>query len=156
MIVFDTNLKVRAATTQYQDFEYNSMVKFAGKYFAANSTGLHAISDDYSDDNGTNIIAFFEMATTDFGVKTEKRLRSLYIGYSAANDLTIEISTELGYVGTYTVPANTEGLKTRKVPLSRGVRGRYFTFRVYSNGIPFAVDRIDVLPIIRGHGFDRS
>jgi len=156
MIVFDTNLQIKAATTQYKEFEYNSMVKFAGKYLAANSTGLYEISESYSDDNATNIIAFFELGTTDFGVNTEKRLRSLYIGYQSAGDLTVDISTELGYHEIYTIPAHTAGLKTRKVSISRGVRGRYFTIRVYSDGVEFAVDRIDVLPIIRGHGFDRS
>jgi hypothetical protein len=156
MIVFDTNIEIKSATTQYEEFDYNSMVGHAGKYFAANSTGLYEISEDYNDDNGTNIIAFFEIASMDFGVTTEKRLRSLYIGCNAGSDLTIDISTELGYSGTYTIPSSTDGWKTRKVPLSRAVRGRYFTFRLYSDGVPFAVDRIDVLPIIRGHGFDRS
>lgn len=156
MIVFDTNLQARSATTQYREFNYNSMVQYAGKYLVASSSGLYEVSDDYDDDNGTNIIAFFEPITSDFGVTTEKRLRSLYIGYEAAADLTLDITTELGYHGVYTIPASTEGRKTRKVALSRAVRGRYFTFRIESNGVPFAIDRIDVLPIVRGHGFDYS
>lgn len=152
MIVFDANIQIKSATTQYRGFDFNSMVYFAGKYFAAGDDGLYEISENVTD----NVEMFFEPVTTDFGINTEKRLRAVYIGIESNADMTLEVSTELGYYEAYTIPASTEGLKTRKVSLSRGVRGRYITFRVLSNGVPFKIDRIDGLLIVRGHGADRS
>ena len=51
MITLVTNLKAGAATTQYTNFYYNSMVKFNHKYLCANSDGLFEVTGDT--DNGS-------------------------------------------------------------------------------------------------------
>ena len=154
MITLTTNLKVGAAATQFINFEFNSMVKMGSKFLCAGDAGLFEHTG--TTDNGVAITSYFEPITTDFGIASEKKLRSLYLGYEADADLTLTISTDLGYSEVIAVPAAASGQKARKVPVSRSVRGRYFTFQIKSTGADFSVDEIKVLPIVLGHGRDQN
>ena len=154
MITLDTNLAAKNATTQYLNFEYNAMVRFGDKFLCTSDSGLFEITGDK--DAGANIESYFEPVTMDFGISSQKRLRAVYVGYEAPGDLTLTISTELGLSDSYTIPASTAGQHGRKVVVSRKLKGRYWTFQIYGNGTPFSVDEIRVLPIIRGHGFEKN
>lgn len=154
MITLNINLSAQNATTQYLNFDYNSMVKFGNRFLCAADSGLFEITGET--DNGNNIESYFEPVTMDFGITNEKKLRSVYIGYEAAGDLILTISTELGLSESYTIPASVSGQHGRKISVSRLLRGRYWIFQIYSNGVPFSVDKITVLPIVRGHGFDKN
>lgn len=154
MIVFDTNLKVKSATTQYLGFGYNSMVKFAGSFFCANENGLFKVGGNL--DNGSDITSYFEPATTDFGISNIKKLRCLYLSYEATSTLILTVSTELGFSETITIPAAVTGQNAKKIPVSRSTRGRFWTFQIKSLGGDFSIDEIKVLPIILGHGRDKN
>ena len=154
MIVFDTNVKAKSATTQYQNFNYNSMVKFGDRFLCASENGLFEVAGN--SDSGEAITSYFEPLTTDFGISNEKKLRCFYISYEASGNLTLTVSTELGFSETITIPASTAGQKARKVSVSRSVRGRYFTFQIKGVGVDFSIDEIKVLLIIIGHGRDKN
>lgn len=154
MIVLDTNLKAKSATTQYLSFNYDSMVKSGDRFLCASSDGLFELSG--TSDNEVDITSYFEPVTTDFGISNEKKLRCVYIGYEASGTLTLTVSTELGFSEVVTIPASTSGQKARKVTISRSVRGRYFTFQIKSVGVDFSIDEIKVLPIVIGHGRDSN
>ena len=151
MITFDTNLKSASATTQYTDFDYNSMVRFGANFFCASKEGLFKIVNTASDSK-----AYFEPLTMDFGISNQKRLRAVYVGYEADGEITLKISTELVSAQSYVLPATTLGQHARKVVVSRALKGRYWTFQVSGTGVVFSIDDIKVLPIVRGHGFDRN
>lgn len=154
MISLDTNLKTQAATTQYLNFDFNSMVKFEGRFFCASENGLYEITG--SDDDGEDINSYFEPVTMDFGISNEKRLRAAYIGYEANGDLTLTVSTDLGLSDSYTIPASAFGQHAKKVVISRKVHGRYWTFQISGDGVIFSIDSFKVLPIYRGHGFNEN
>lgn len=154
MIVFDTSLSAKNATTQYLNFAYNSMAKVGGKFLCASDTGLFEMGGHT--DIGSSIESYFEPVTMDFGISADKRLRAVYIGYEADGDLSLTISTDLGLSETYTIPATTSGQHARKVGVNRSLHGRYWTFQVYGEGVSFSVDEIRVLPVIRGHGFGKN
>lgn len=161
MIVFDTNVIAGNATTQYLNFEFNSMVKFGNKFLCAGDAGLFSMegtTDMFPSADGTyqDITCYFEPVTMDFGIANQKRLRAAYFGYEADGSLTLKISTELSAAQSYTLPATTSGQHARKVVVSRGLKGRYWTFQIYGSGVVFAIDSIKVLPIIRGHGIDQN
>lgn len=162
MIVFDTNISFQGATTQYIGFNYNSLVKFENSFFAASENGLYKI-------DGTTIMfpetltreedfeSYFEIGTIDFGVSQQKRLRAIYVGYEADGDITIKISTELSSEESYVLPASINNQYAKKTTINRSLKGRYWTFQVYSNNnVKFAIDEIKILPIIRSHGFDQN
>jgi len=154
MISLSTNLKAKAATTQFTKFDYNSMVKMGNKYLCASDQGLFELKGDT--DNSENILSYFEPITMDFGISQEKRLRAVYFGYEANGDIFLTVSTDLGLSEVYTVPATTNGQQARKIIISRSIHGRYWTFHFQSTGCFFAIDHISILPIVRGHGFDTN
>lgn len=161
MIVFDTNIAAQNATTQYLDFEFNSIVKFENKFLCSGDTGLFRLegtSKIFSSEDLTYIptVCYFEPVTMDFGISNQKRLRSVYIGYESDGNLTLKVSTELSAVESYTLPATTTGQHARKVSINRSLKGRYWTFQIYGSGVVFAIDHIEVLPIVRSHGIDKN
>lgn len=161
MIVFDTNVAAQNATTQYLSFNFNSMVKFGQQFLCAGDDGLFQLegtSKIFPSDESAYLTTecYFEPVTMDFGISNQKRLRAAYIGYEANDDLTLKISTELSSVQSFTLPATTTGQHARKVAISRNLKGRYWTFQIYGSGVVFAIDSIEVLPIVRGHGIDQN
>lgn len=153
MIVLDTNIKAKGASAQYTSFNYNSMVKFRGSYFCADSNGLYKITG--GDDNGTNIVSYCEPFTTDFGIDEQKRLRCVYLALEADGDMSLKVTTEESSQVTYTIPASS-GQQARKVNINRSQRGRWWTFQVYGDGVIYALDELRALVIVRGHGFDKN
>ena len=154
MITLDTNLKANAATTQYVDYAYNSLVKIGGKFFLAGDTGLFEVTGSSAFEE--TVTAYFEIPTMDFNISNAKRLRAVYIGYEADGNLVLTISTELGLSDVYSIPATSAGQHARRIMISRKLKGRYWTFQIKGVGIRFSVDEISVLPIVRGHGFDSN
>jgi len=161
MIVFDTNIVANNATTQYSNFDFNSIVKFDNQFLCADNAGLFKISGTTKISQADDLTyistdCYFELATMDFDISSQKRLRAVYIGYEADGDLTLKISTELSSIESYTLPATTSGQHARKVSINRSLKGRYWTFQIYGSGVTFAIDHIKILPIVRGHGFDQN
>lgn len=161
MIVFDTNLGFQNATTQYLNFDFDSITKFENKFFCAGSTGLYCMkgtTDMFPSDNNTydDLICYFELNDMDFGISQEKRLRAIYFGYESDGDLLVKVSTELSNEESYNLPASTSGQHARKVNINRSLKGRYWTIQIYGSGTFFAIDHISVLPIVRSHGFDQN
>lgn len=161
MIVFDTNVAAGNATTQYLNFEFDSMVRFGDKFMCAGETGLYLLEGStrmFPDTDGTysDITCYFEPVTMDFGISNHKRLRAAYFGYESDGDLTLTISTELHSGLEYTLPATINSQHARKVTVSRALYGRYWTFNISGTGVNFAIDSISVLPIVRGHGIDQN
>lgn len=152
MIVLDTNVKANAST-QYTNFNYNSMVSFKGNFFCANSSGLYKITG--GDDDNTNIISYFEPLTTDFGIDEEKRIRSVYLAMEADGDMSLKVTTELSSQETYAIPVSS-GQQARKINIKRTQKGRWWTFQIYGNGVIYSIDEIRALINIRGHGFDKN
>lgn len=161
MIVLDTNVALNGATTQYSDFEMNSMVKFGNEFLCAGPSGLFKLDGTtkmFSTNPNTenNITSFFEPVTMDFGISSQKRLRSVYFGYEAEGNITLTISTELSSAQEYILPATELKQHARKVNINRSLKGRYWTFQVSGDNVYFAIDSIQVLPIVRSHGFDQN
>ena len=156
MIVLDTNLVAGAATTQYSNFDFESMAAFNNEILAANENGLYLVSKDIATDDTASIVAYFEIATINFSLSSQKRLRAAYVTFEAANDLRLTVSTELSSAENYVIPATGAGQKTRKVNINRSLHGVHWTFQIYSDGVDFSLDNIKVLPIVRGHGFGET
>jgi hypothetical protein len=161
MIIFDTNVNKINATTQYLNFDFDSLCKFKNKFFCAGNDGLFIMegtTDMFPSNDGTynNITSYFELKTLDFGISNQKRFRALYFGYEADGDLIVKISTELSKEESYTLSATSTGQQARKLIINRTLKGRYWTIQIYSSGTVFAIDNISILPIVRSHGFDKN
>ena len=145
------NLK-NFAHTQYQGFDFNSMVEFAGRYVGAHpSKGLCVLFEDGMDDE-EDINAFFELKATDFGIKNPKRFRKLQFGYESTGYLLLTpiINDKTVSDPIYLQPTRGDNEQQNAVlPMKRNWVGRYWTFRIdNSEGCDFSVDAISGSMII--------
>ncbi|OEU67543.1 MAG: hypothetical protein BA863_12325 [Desulfovibrio sp. S3730MH75] len=150
MVVLDYALPKRA-TTQYIDYDFNSMVKFGDKYLGACDDGMFELDGDT--DNGDYIGAYFEPITTDFGINNPKKVRFMFLGYEAEGDLILTLGDNRSEK-SFTVDSAMTGQQWRRITGSRSIRGRYLTF-IISNvkGCDFGFDSIDVALTVMPKGF---
>jgi hypothetical protein len=124
------------------------MVKFNNSYLGANNLGLFELTGDT--DNTEKILAELELVMTDMGIKNPKRLRYFYIGFETTDDLLLTVTVNESTVKTYTIKANKSNQQRTRVPIGRDIYGRYWSFHISNpTGRHFAIDSMDVLPIIR-------
>lgn len=138
--------------SQYANYNFNSMCKFNGAYLGASEDGIFTLEDGDLDDTA-EIEAFFELATTDFGIANQKRLRSVYLGYEADGDLMMTVEDDEGGERRYSVEPNHLDNKenTTKIDIGRDGKGRHWTFRIDNvNGSDFSIDSIEAIPTILG------
>lgn len=148
------NLNLIAAT-QYRNFNFNSMCVFNSVPLAANSSGIFSL-DDADTDNETDIDAYIEFPTTDFGILNAKRFRKMYFGYETSGSIQVSVNVD----GTTSSPFNLTTSETGQVQhrgilsLSREQKGTYWTLIIENvEGCDFSLDNIEGLPIIltKGH-----
>jgi hypothetical protein len=146
-IAFAINIKGRQPS-QFKNFTFNSMVNFNGVALGVNNHGLFSLTGDK--DNTALILAEFETVMTDMGIKNPKRLRYAYIGFESNEDLLLTVTVNENAVKELEIPANKSGQQRTRVPIGRDIYGRYWSFRISNpTGGRFAIDSVDVLPIIR-------
>ena len=142
MIFLDINTKNRA-TGQFSGLNYNSMCKFAGKYIAASTEGLHLIGG--ADDNGVAISASIKTGEVDLDLDNPKRFRFVYFGLETTGDLILYVYVDEVLVKTVNVIGNATGKQQRiKVPIPRkNASGRYLSWELQNvNGSDFSIDSV--------------
>jgi hypothetical protein len=151
-LILNTNLKNNNATTQYL-MDINSAVKFNGKYFLSGKNGLYSFLGDT--DNTNKISAYFITATMDFGFGQDKRLRYLYLSLESTGNLQVGINTEKISSIIYPIAISTPGQQDIRIPISRSLHGRFWTFKVGngSSGADFSIDEMSVLPILKNRWY---
>ena len=145
MFVLNYAFRVRG-TTQYINYDFNSMVKFGNKYLGASPDGIYELGGDT--DNGDKIAAYFKPVVTDFGISNSKKVRFALIGYEASGDLIMTV--EGGKSGaSQIVKTFGDGPQWRKVSGNRTVRGRYLTFIISNvDGCDFGINSINVALVV--------
>ncbi len=148
-LTLNINLSILAAT-QFCNYNFNSFCKIGDKYFGASDSGIFELEGDK--DNGINIDAFFELPVSDFGIVNVKRIRKLYVGYEAKDDLIATVKDNEDNTRSYTLSyLDYDRQNGGQVDVGRDGLGRYWQIRIdNTNGCYFAVDSIDLLLVILG------
>ncbi len=147
------NLKI-SASSQYRNFDFNSMCMFNGKPIAVNSDGIFLL-DDSETDNGTKINSIAELPTSILGLMHPKRLRSLYVGYETSGAIKFSVTPDGGdTTSVHLLPAKGRQIQHMgKVHMPRRRKGTYWVFKIENvNGCDFSIDHIQAVPIILSKG----
>jgi outer membrane protein assembly factor BamB len=133
------------AVGQNEGFSFNSFIVIDGKLYASSSDGIFLVEGDT--DNGTDIDAFFSTFSTDFGVNTKKRIRSIYLSGNSKGNLYVTPVMDNDEGKNYLVnPENTLYFRSHKVAIDRDERGFYIGVKVANvDGVDFAINSIDIL-----------
>jgi len=149
-----TNLK-NSASTQYTNFNYTSMCRFNGVMLGAGQGGLFKACCG-TDDNGTNIDAYFIPVLTNFGDPRPKRLRHAYVsGGDFTGDTKFTVTGDEKTVSPeYTIlRESTEGQQRRRVTLGRGLSFTYGSFKFMNvTGSDFSIDSVHLDIEQKQHG----
>lgn len=151
MLTLDTNLKAGNATTQYTNFDFNSMVTFNGAQLGANETGIFELSGET--DNTVAIDAYFEPVTSDIGVAGPKRMRYLYTEAKISGSVDINISVDGGAVQTYRISDTALTPLRYRTTVSKILHGTYWLYQFKNvNGADFSVDSARGVFVFRNQG----
>lgn len=141
-INYETN-----AASRYENLPINSICTFKGRVLVANEGGIYELGSD--SDAGQPIMASIVIAKTDFGIRENKRVPYVYLGYQSEDNLRISVYTNKKSVAYYDAERPTEGSRGSRATLGRGLDGLYWSFRISNmNGAYFELDTIKIEPTI--------
>lgn len=135
------------AVSEYQGLNFNSMCKIGNRYFGASDTGIHEITGN--DDEGTSIATYVQSGLIDFGTAIEKTVPVAYLGADVDGRVAFGVSvSEKAGVSTYWYEANREleAINNVKVPIGKGLSGRYWKFGIASDALS-EFDAVTVIPV---------
>ena len=155
MLTLDVNLKAVNATTQYLNFEFNSLVNFNGVALGANESGIFTLNGET--DNGVPIEAYFEPVVSDIGLTNPKRMRYIYTELRIQGSLDIKISVDGGTVKSYRVSGVDMKAKRVRTTVSRIHQGTYWLYQFRNvAGADFSIDTASGVFVFRNQGVMRG
>lgn len=148
------NLEGSKPISEYDNFTYNSLTSFGGKFYGANDAGLFRLDAD--DDDGTAISARLQSLMVDFGTSRQKRVRSAYLGYTSSGELVLRVKSVSQGVLTedwYTAKKKdaADAPQGNIMHIGQGLKSRYWQFELTNvDGADFEVDLLEMHPIFLG------
>lgn len=135
-----------SALTEYRNFNFNSLIRFAGTYLGASDEGVFVLEG--SDDNGAEIEAWAKTGISDFGSSHIKSIPRAYVGYRADGNLILRVTTDGGQQRDYLIEKSASpGLHGNHARIGKGVKSRYWQYEIRNvNGADFAVNVIEIQP----------
>lgn len=129
------------AVTEYESYEFNSLIEWNGRYYGADATGIHLLEG--SADGAVAIAAYAKTGITDHGVGEAKNVGEAYISGDFVKAVFSLFLDEGETEYTYDVKGGS--FDAHKVPTGRGAKARYFQYGIANkDGGELEVDEIDV------------
>lgn len=151
VLVMVTNMLTHS-NSMYAQYPYNSFAAINGKYYAAGPTGLFQM-DSGDSDSGAPIDALFRFGQNDFGTEMQKRMSDCYAAMHSDNDMNVRFYVDESPVVEYTLGTYSVGtLKQRRVPVGKGLKGRFWQLEVENtNGgyFDFSTINLAAVPLSR-------
>ena len=138
--------------SQFANYDFDCFVGIDDKAFGGKSDGVFEI-DSGSKDHQTQIRAFFELSTSDFGIPNKKRIRAYNVGYEANGILDFTVRVDGDEENQKSFPLAPGNLTNRQHGAMfyghRDLMGRYWMLRIENNnGCDFSLDHIEIFPTI--------
>lgn len=143
--MIEVNLKNRAASQT--TLAFNSMCRFGDVYLGADSSGLHLMRD--YNDNNTDIAALIKTGKFDLGTERKKSIRYFYFGIETDGQMTLTLYNDGVEVADYVIPYPGAGRQTVKVKVARGLRARFWEFKLENtDGCFFTLYSVKIFPVV--------
>lgn len=137
--------------SSYTNWPFNSYAQLGTKTYAAQEDGVYEITG--SDDAGTNISAYITTGFLDFGSSSQKRIRSVQLGYTADDEMRLYVRTEEG--GTLkeywyeAAPLTADTPREHVIKIGRGLKSMYWQFKLINTaGGDFNIDVVRLYPVL--------
>lgn len=133
-----------AAVTEYSNYEFTGFAQMGNKYLGTSATGLYELNGD--DDDGDAIVADIKSGFAQFAGTKHTLFKSIYLGVRGDGDFVFRVVSGEGQ--TYDYAVATRDMRSTKVHLGKGLRARYFSFELISEGQDFDLDTIEFVPLV--------
>ena len=136
------------AVSEYQGMDFNSLCKIGNRYFGALDTGVYELTG--TTDAGTGIHTYIQSGLVDFGSTHKKGVSDAYIAADADGRIAlgVAVSEKTGISRYwYEITPSMAAIDNIKIPIGKGLRGRYWKFDVASESMS-EFDAITVLPYV--------
>lgn len=146
------NTEGQQPISEYDNFVFNSMTYYKGQMITAGDAGIYTHGADT--DAGTEITAAMASMLLDFGSSRMKRIRSAYLGYTAANELVMKVrSVHQGQASEHwykaTQNATAAAPEGSYMQVGQGLKSRYWQFELTNiDGGDFEIDKVELHPLI--------
>ena len=137
-----------AAFSEYQNFPFNSLMEYEGRYYGLAADGLYLLAGDT--DEGAEISAAIKTGLLDMGTHFLKDAKAAHLGYNSTGEMVLKvITTDAGEKVEHWYkmkPAAAEEVRDGRVVIGRGLRARYWQFELVNvAGADFEVDDVTLL-----------
>lgn len=126
------------ATSRYENYDFTSIAVIRGVLYGTRSDGVFRLDGVGSDEVVPAIAQFPSMDVSGSQLGTP---RWVYLGYESDSEVTLDVVTEQSgnkVEFSYKLPAErADSSTTGRFTLGRGLRGRYYSFRLSSTGMKF-------------------
>mgnify|MGYP000210958327 CR=1 FL=1 len=134
---------VTGSVSQYDNYAFNSFAKFGQMFIGADENGLYELSG--SDDDGDAVVARIRSGLAQLTASRFTMIRDAYLGMRSDGTFILRVTTGEGDVYDYRFDAL--DMRTTRVPLGKGMRSRYVSFELISDGSDFDLESVEFIPL---------
>ena len=131
------------ATTEYQNYNFNSFAQMGNKFLGASPSGLYELDGDT--DDGADVIGTIRGGYAQFGGSKFTSFKGAYLGLRGDGDYVLRLIDGTDTIRDYAVTQSS--MRTAKINLGKGLRSRYFAWELISTGQDFDLDSVEFIPI---------
>ena len=134
--------------TQFTEFDYLGLTSFNGQLVMCDASGIYTHSG--SDDNGVDIDAWFEIATTDFDILNQKRIRAVLGSGLFSGDIILSVAFDDGSFDDYAVSESQQlNQSVWKRFINREQVGAHVKIKISNvDGADFSIDTLTAVIIL--------
>lgn len=135
-----------AASTQYENFGFNSFFVRNGESYGVADDGVYRLSGNT--DLLEPITAQINTGSTRLGSAKDKRLPAVYINAASDGKLILKVEVDGGAAYYYEARSSTPELKNNRVDTGRGLIGNNWTFTLMNqDGDDFELANLEFVPV---------
>ena len=134
---------VTGSVSQYDNYAFNSFAKFGQMFIGADETGLYELNG--ADDDGEAVVARIKSGLAQLTASRFTMIRDAYLGMRSDGTFILRVATGDGDVYDYKFDAL--DMRTTRVPLGKGMRSRYVSFELISDGSDFDLESVEFIPL---------
>jgi len=131
------------ATSTYEGFDFNSLVKWGDTYLGAKADGVYELEG--ANDSGQPIRAQISFGMSTFGTLSKKMVEHAYLGVASDGYLYVRITAD-GQTYTYKTDRSAQDFYTQRARLGKGLRATHITLEVLNEvGSDFELSDVQFL-----------
>ena len=135
------------AVSEYHNWQFNSFARLNGRYIAASKDGVFELAGDT--DAGAAIPTDVRGGFIQPGGSRFTAIKCAYLGMNVTDHSTgVRLKLITGDGSEFTYRVNPLNMRTTRVNIGKGLRSRYYSWELLTDGVDFSLDTIEFVPLV--------